>query len=474
MTPQPPSKPTLILMPRKLIDQWMMQLELIAPGFFNIYKYYGDARRHYPIVGEKMVQGRLTREHEIFNSNVNTASTIVVSSYSTFTERHGPNTQKKWRVNKSRWSRTASDNEIDNLDPRWPDRLDHLFGYVVLDEAHIIKQTNNKTSICTKWLKANFHILVTAIPIPNGIEDWKGYMPFLEHQDAESWWTRDALDGMGFEEDMNPYAFDDGHPAAKLQMTTRATRDWIYANRIDPAMKGLYLSKVWQKCMLRRTYSSQIPFKTGPTIGSRLPKVHAVLINCTYDERERQAYEEQTNILTGALFVPGAVGQRRVKWSLAVHRKLQMLTTYVALPDLDQARNLKAANLKKVFDDGNFFLRWFDDTPARTLHDMLWRLCRGAPKVRALLRNIRSHVSTLPLLRKATPARQILTLHRLSGIRRRPSSSVSSPPWPHSSLRSYGCCSWRSWCCIPSTPIKSDRISSAPSTTERTAPRFSS
>ena len=156
-------------------------MELVAPGFFTIYKYHGDAKRHEPIVGDKAILGRLSREHSIFDGSVANANVIVVSSYSTFTERHGPNMQKKWRINTCRMTRTESDSRMDELDPRWPDRLDLIFGFVVLDEAHIIKQTSNKTSITIKWLKAKFHILITATPIPNGIDDWKGYMPFIEH-----------------------------------------------------------------------------------------------------------------------------------------------------------------------------------------------------------------------------------------------------------------------------------------------------
>ena len=63
-------------------------------------------------------------------------------------------------------------------------------------------------------------------------------MPFVEHKDADLWWSDDSLEEMSFEEDMNPYNLANNHPAAKLQMTTRATQDWIYANRIELAMKG--------------------------------------------------------------------------------------------------------------------------------------------------------------------------------------------------------------------------------------------
>ena len=38
-----------------------------------------------------------------------------------------------------------SDRDMDKLDIKWPDRLDNLFDFVILDEAHIIKQLTNKT-----------------------------------------------------------------------------------------------------------------------------------------------------------------------------------------------------------------------------------------------------------------------------------------------------------------------------------------
>ena len=88
-------------------------------------------------------------------------------------------------------------------------------------------------------------------------------MPFIEHKDADLWWSDDPLEETSFEEDMNPYDLADDHLAAKLQITTRATQDWIYANHIELAMKGSYLSWVWLQCLLRRTYSSRIPFHTG-------------------------------------------------------------------------------------------------------------------------------------------------------------------------------------------------------------------
>ena len=52
-------------------------------------------------------------------------------------------------------------------------------------------------------------------------------MPFIEHPDAEEWWSEHSIQKMNFEEDMNPYELDDDHPASKSQMTTRVTEDCV-------------------------------------------------------------------------------------------------------------------------------------------------------------------------------------------------------------------------------------------------------
>ena len=72
----------------------------------------------------------------------------------------------------------------------------------------------------------------------------QGVHAVFQHVDAEKWWSDSSLAEMNFDWNMNPYDVDDDHPAAKLQMTKRATLDWIHARRIDPTMKGIHLSKV--------------------------------------------------------------------------------------------------------------------------------------------------------------------------------------------------------------------------------------
>ena len=75
---------------------------------------------------------------------------------------------------------------------------------------------------------------------------------------------------------------------------------------------------------------------------------------------------------------------RKVKKSLAVQWKLQLLTVSLALPNFDTRFNLKAANMKKVFEKRDFYLDWFD--PLEDLNEpqnLVWLLCQGVPKIRA-------------------------------------------------------------------------------------------
>ena len=83
--------------------------------------------------------------------------------------------------------------DLIDLDLSWPDQLQDSFRMVVCDEAHILKSLSSNGSTTIKWLNAGFHVLATASPMPNGITDWSGYRPFIEHKDADQWWIPESL-----------------------------------------------------------------------------------------------------------------------------------------------------------------------------------------------------------------------------------------------------------------------------------------
>ena len=65
------------------------------------------------------------------------------------------------------------------------------------------------------------------------------------------------------------------------------------------------------------------------------------------------------------------------------------------LPALDIKHNLKAANVKNIFDEKHDYLKWFSAHKNPTMTNptpLLQELLNAAPKIRALLRNVRSQV----------------------------------------------------------------------------------
>lgn len=101
-------------------------------------------------------------------------------------------------------------------------------------------------------------VLATASIMPNRLEDFRGYMEFIQ-ADPDLW---ERIDEWGVSDIVNPYALDDNHPAAALQLTYQAMRKFI----IEPSQhdhskikSGLYLRKALRKLMICRTYASKHP-----------------------------------------------------------------------------------------------------------------------------------------------------------------------------------------------------------------------
>ena len=340
--------------------------------------------------------GTLHHAHELFDGKEQRSRAIIISSYTTFAVRHGPAAIRKHRINKLAMSKTEADKIRFEADALWEGSLENCFDLVVNDECHLLKSLSADVSNSVLWLNALRYIMISATLIPNGISDWLGYMPFAEPFDADEWWSERSLAEMRFRDDEDPFSVPDEHVAAKLQLTVRAVKDWILTHRIDPAEQGFRMAKMWKKLVIRRTPQSRIPFGTGRKIADSLPRVKAAIINCSFNEEERGWYIESEKKLTGQLLVPGE-GTKPAKWSLAVQRKLLLLTTWISLPNLDEIQNLKSTNMKRTFDEERFFLEWFTAHTKPSMENpgpLLQELLEGAPKLRALLRNVRSQVCT--------------------------------------------------------------------------------
>lgn len=390
-------KPFLIVVPVHLLSQWIRAFHLIAPKFFKVYKYHGDYRRHVPVAYDMGFEGQLRKQHPIFRGSEANLNVVVITTPNTWLDRHGPKGQRTWLKNSLGMTKRQADEANTVLQPDWAYGLEECFETVIVDEAQLLKSLAAQGALALQWLRARMYVMVSATPMPNGIIDWAGYMAFIEHPDANDWWKENSLHDMHFAADLNPFDVPDDHPAAKLRLTQRAYRDWIQRAGVDPVTKGRHLAQIWKRVLLRRTHSSRVPFEGGSRIGEHLPRVKAAIINCSYNDDEAKRYRAIEDEITGINVVAGSSSekQKKPRWSLATHRKLTMSTMWLKLPDLDNEVNLRATNLKSTLENRFFFMDWFNvvgmdlSNPAPYLQQLL----EGAPKIRALLRNVRSQVS---------------------------------------------------------------------------------
>ena len=132
------AKPTLLLMYKDLITQWLKAVDLIAPGALEIYEYHGDTRRSKPIANERTVLGNLKQRHDLlFHEKEQRARIPIISSYTTFAARHGLAANAKFQINKLAMSKRKSDDERSNPDPLWDANLQGCFKVEINDEWHL-------------------------------------------------------------------------------------------------------------------------------------------------------------------------------------------------------------------------------------------------------------------------------------------------------------------------------------------------
>lgn len=240
-------KPTLIVLPKHLIGQWQKAIEKVAPEKFIIFVYYGDYRAR-PKGSERIVGSLLKKDYPFFaQNNEDFARTLVLTSYTTFAERHGPKKQQRWRTNVLKWSEDTAKLDLKILDPTWPQNLTGLFAKVVLDEAHNTKNTLTDVATTISWLKADFHLLMTATPIPNGVMDFAGYMPLIEPLNSDDLSSDKSLKKFGVDRRIHPYTLHRDHPASVLRLTKEAAREFIFRPAVDKIEQGELLAIVWQE-----------------------------------------------------------------------------------------------------------------------------------------------------------------------------------------------------------------------------------
>ena len=394
----PPAKPILVILLPDLIEQWADETKKFCPRF-NPIIYHGDKRAKKASIHSR-IEGILSRDDDIFNGNEENGNIIVLTSMATLVRRHGPNALTSYRTSEKGYSKDAASNIKYNLDDDWRHSLANCFDIVIIDEAHVIKNPETLAHTTVTWLNAHFTLLATASILPNSIHDFDEYIKLIENND--NLWDPLNLEAMGVDRDVNPYTLPDEHPAICLRMTAHAVANFI-TDRAKPKYKdkaGYFISKIWARCMVRRTYQSPDPRYPHLKVGDSIAPLFSRRIAAAFSKDEADwyasvSYNSERHLVT-------KLDDGTITWNRKHARQLVLNSTWIGFAYIgndvhaDSVQYWKQHKhllyswvglLQTRMNEKEFPPSW--DMPAKNdVLSLLSIVCRGAPKLRVTLRLI--------------------------------------------------------------------------------------
>lgn len=298
-------------MPAYLVEQWADTITQFSDRF-RIMIYHGSEKSSKKIPKAQLQSDGLRRTN-LLDGREDWASTLILTSYQTLTVRHGRTTLLKGlksyiQQHEPQLSMSERNEEaerlLEDLDAEpcasLSQNLRGCFERVIIDEAHEVRNQLTQASWTIQSLRAKFHILLTATPFLNSIEDVSGLMRILRPNEEELWGAQNLarigiIDGNGTNEEQelavmnfNPWKLSDSDPGHDLRWTSISLRRHVFAQRITMAEKGALMRGIFKECILKRGYPSKID---GRRIGDELPPVQNITIYLKFTESEKLRYD---------------------------------------------------------------------------------------------------------------------------------------------------------------------------------------
>lgn len=409
-TPPPVHKPMLLVVPSTIITQWSKEIQKITSQL-KLVILFGDKRtqRVSNWKNARVVTGALDKNDEIFNRSLESAKTLVLTTYETFRNRHGPPAADAWIQSQRRKmkDRRAFSNVLQGQKPPgWPGDLAGLFSDVVLDEGHFVRNPDSGVSMAVRWADPDFYLIMSATIFFNNIHDFNGYVDLVVPKHSDDEWEGSNLEKLGVTADCDPFSLPLDHPAASLMVTRRTIKRNILTNKVTTVVASVFAKKLLSLLMVRRTLSSVIQINDKKmVIGARIPASHTRVINVAFSRKEQRLYDKLVrphyrrlifNLPNGKF----AINMKKLRLltlttSFLGMEQVEKLLTSSNLPAMLKLFSLKTMcqSLAKTVGSGERVLdtkKWLKSVRSKGKKlkpdlNAIVTLMRGSPKLRALI-----------------------------------------------------------------------------------------
>ncbi|KAL1643463.1 hypothetical protein SLS58_004822 [Diplodia intermedia] len=395
---------------------------------FQIKVYYGSKLEIAKNDRVQKLSKVLTNADPLFDGSEWTSGVIILTTYNTFRNRHGPSAYKKYLVKEAEASgnypsRSLALQHVNETtfkamptDPNnnWPRGLGGCFERLILDEGHKIRNRDTLTWTSIRWLRAPNINIATATPLIDGVKDFTGLIALLQPRD--DLWTEESLQQMGIfdlvpkinpdsDENEEQFSLDeflgrfdpwnhDNHPYARvLKESHKSFMEHVVKYRGGHYARGTRIRSLFKGCVVRRTYSSLID---SVPIGRKLPMIQKNRIECNFTSDERLRYD---SILKEALQRLHRKKGDDIVWDTNVYRRLLLCGTWLdfkwllhyKVKKLKEFRKADRSALEILKDASEAQIKARVDTvrrvtvpPAESKEEIMLQFARNGPKLRVL------------------------------------------------------------------------------------------
>jgi hypothetical protein len=267
---------------------------------------------------------QLTHNPTVFDAeNKENSNIIIITSLCTLTTRHGPRALKGYRVKQGQDEASVKAKFL-SQDPNWPSDLSDCFSTIAIDKAYYVKNDETSLYATIRWLYPKFIILATTSVLPNSINDFKGYISFLQLD--PQLWSSENLQKWNVTKHVNPYQLNNDHPAMVLQIIYHAIQTFIIEHP-DATKAGLYLRKIWRKCMIRRIYASPDPHFPSRIVGAAITNLFSHRVICNFNTTEHDQYMHFSEYPLSKLMT--ILPNRNLVWNRHYSRQLVLNSSWL-------------------------------------------------------------------------------------------------------------------------------------------------